>query len=105
MNRATIDRAGYAQTFADADVNGLVGNSAIGGPLPVTGMLSGTGVVDGEVLATGVHAPGNSSGNSPVAFDRASGITARFSNLSLGGSLLAGLACSGYLSFRRRRSD
>jgi autotransporter-associated beta strand protein len=212
---ATFERLGYSQTFADAVVNGSVGNQFVGGLLTVSGMLSGTGVVTGDVLVNGLHAPGNSPGiqtfngdltygsgavvnweltgntasNSPVVFDQivltgsadvtfsgsnllslsfngagsavdwtnsfwnvnrawtvfdlASGITTGFGSLSLGGSLvdanglpldagtrgsfslvqsgqdvllaftavpepstcaslLAGLACGGYLSLRRR---
>jgi hypothetical protein len=66
-----------------ADIDGTVGNSADGGLLTVTGTLSGSGFVHGNVLVNGVHAPGNTTG---------------FGNLSLlGGSLLDvnGLALDG----------
>ncbi|MEN9667311.1 MAG: toxins and related Ca2+-binding domain, partial [Planctomycetota bacterium] len=59
---ATFDRAGYSQTFVNAVVNGTVGNTANGGLLTVNGQLSGTGVVNGNVLVNGVHSPGNSPG-------------------------------------------
>jgi autotransporter-associated beta strand protein len=62
LSAATFDRAGYSQSFANAVVNGIVDDSAIGGLLTVTSMLSGTGVLNGDVLVTGVHAPGNSPG-------------------------------------------
>ncbi len=59
---ATLDRAGFSQTVDNADVDGAVGNSAAGGLLTVTGTLSGSGVLAGDVTVTGVHAPGNSPG-------------------------------------------
>jgi fibronectin-binding autotransporter adhesin len=59
---ATFDRAGYSQTVADADIDGVVANSSLGGLLTIAGTLSGTGVLNGDVLVNGVHAPGNSPG-------------------------------------------
>lgn len=60
---ASFDRGGFSQTFANADVNGTVGNAGEGGGLlTVTGTLSGSGVVNGATLVNGFHAPGNSPG-------------------------------------------
>lgn len=59
---ATLDRAGYSSTVTNADLNGTVGNTGGGGLLTVTGTLSGSGSVNGDVLVTGVHTPGNSPG-------------------------------------------
>jgi fibronectin-binding autotransporter adhesin len=59
---ATLDRAGFSQTVDNAVIEGIVGNSAIGGLLTVTGTLSGSGVVNGATLVNGVHAPGSSPG-------------------------------------------
>ena len=59
---ATFDRAGFSQTVADADIDGVVANSSSGGLLTIAGTLSGTGVLNGNVLINGVHAPGNSPG-------------------------------------------
>jgi autotransporter-associated beta strand protein len=150
---ATLDRAGFSQTVADAILNGTVANTGGGGLLTVTGTLSGSGVVAGPVAVSGVHAPGSlvdwsdtfwDVSRAWTVFDLASGVTTGFSNLSLGGSLLdsngltldagtrgsfslvqsgqdvvlaftavpepstcamalAGLACGGYLVFRRRK--
>jgi hypothetical protein len=96
-----------------------VGNSAIGGLLTVTGTLSGSGLVNGDVTVNGVHAPGNSPGiqtfdgnlsygsgatinweltgntesNSPVAFDQI--VLTNASNLSFGGLNLLSLSFNG----------
>jgi autotransporter-associated beta strand protein len=59
---ATLDRAGFSQTVTNADIDGTVGNTGDGGLLTVTGTLSGSGVVNGDVNVTGVHTPGNSPG-------------------------------------------
>jgi fibronectin-binding autotransporter adhesin len=59
---ATFDRAGFAQTFTDAVVNGSVTNTGGGGLLTVTRTLSGSGVVNGNITVAGTHAPGNSPG-------------------------------------------
>ncbi len=116
---ATLDRAGYSQTVADAVLNGTVGNTGGGGLLTVTGTLSGTGLVNGDVLVNGVHAPGNSPGiqtfdgnlsygngavvnwelidnttsNSPVVYDQI--VLSNAANLSFGGSNVLSLSFNG----------
>ena len=59
---ATLDRAGFSQTVTNAGINGTVGNTNGGGLLTVTGTLSGSGLVNGDVTVTGIHTPGNSPG-------------------------------------------
>jgi autotransporter-associated beta strand protein len=116
---ATFERAGYSQTFTNAVVDGTVGNSAIGGLLTVTGTLSGSGLVNGDVTVNGVHAPGNSPGiqtfdgnlsygngavvnweliantqsNSPVVYDQI--VLSNAANLSFGGSNVLSLSFAG----------
>ncbi|MEI6240868.1 MAG: autotransporter-associated beta strand repeat-containing protein, partial [Planctomycetia bacterium] len=115
---ATFERAGYSQTFVNAVVNGSVGNTG-GGLLTVTGTLSGSGLVNGDVNVTGVHAPGNSPGiqtfdgnlsygngavvnwelianttsNSPVVYDQI--VLSNASNLSFSGSNVLALSFAG----------
>jgi hypothetical protein len=102
-----------------ADINGTVGNSATGGLLTVTGTLSGSGLVNGDVNVTGVHAPGNSPGiqtfdgnlsygngavvnweliantqsNSPVVYDQI--VLSNTANLSFSGSNVLSLSFAG----------
>jgi T5SS/PEP-CTERM-associated repeat protein/autotransporter-associated beta strand protein len=116
---ATLDRAGYSTTVTNATLNGTVSNSSVGGLLTVTGTLSGSGSVTGDVLVTGVHAPGNSPGiqtfdgnltydnaaviyweltantqsNSPVVYDQI--VLSNAANLSFGGSNVLSLLFAG----------
>ena len=95
---ATFDRVGYSQTFANAVVNGTVGNTGNGGLLTVNGQLSGAGVVNGNVLVNGVHAPGNSSGNSP-GIQTFSGDLSYGSGATINWELLANTASNSPLVF------
>jgi autotransporter-associated beta strand protein len=116
---ATFDRAGFSQTVANADLDGSVGNTGGGGLLTVTGTLSGSGLVNGDVTVTGVHAPGNSPGiqtfdgnlsygngavvnwelidntqsNSPVVYDQI--VLSSAANLSFSGSNVLALSFAG----------
>jgi len=91
---ATFDRAGYSQTFVNAVVNGTVGNTANGGLLTVNGQLSGTGVVNGNVLVNGVHSPGNSPGIQTFSGDLSYG-----SGATINWELLANTASNSPLVF------
>ncbi|MFM8495358.1 MAG: PEP-CTERM sorting domain-containing protein, partial [Planctomycetia bacterium] len=110
---AVFDTAGASQPFSAATNNGTV--SLGGGTISVTGLLSGTGTIDGSAAVTGLHSPGNSPGiqtitgslsygpgasvlweitdntttNSPVAFDQ----------IVVGGNLVFDAATSLSLSF------
>ena len=66
---ATFDRAGYSQTVTNAAINGSLANTVGGGLLTVTGTLSGSGVLNGDVTVAGVHAPGNSPGTQTFSGD------------------------------------
>lgn len=57
---AVFDTAGASQPFATATNNGTLALG--GGTVSVTGLLSGTGTIDGNVAVTGLHSPGNSPG-------------------------------------------
>jgi autotransporter-associated beta strand protein len=57
---ATFSIGGKSQSFSTAVNNGTV--LSAGGTLFVSELLSGTGLIDGSVTVTGVHAPGNSPG-------------------------------------------
>ena len=116
---ATLDRSGFSQTVTDADIDGTVGNTGGGGLLTVTGTLSGSGLVAGDVNVTGFQAPGNSPGvqtfdgnlsygngavigwelidnttsNSPVVFDQI--VLSGSSNLTFSGSNVLALSFDG----------
>jgi autotransporter-associated beta strand protein len=118
-SNATLDRAGYSATVANASLDGTVANTGGGGLLTVTGTLSGSGVVAGPVAVSGVHAPGNSPGiqtftsdlsylagaavnweltddtasNSPVVYDQI--VLSGASNLTFAGSTALNLAFNG----------
>jgi autotransporter-associated beta strand protein len=66
---ATFDRAGFSQTVTNAAINGSLANTGGGGLLTVTGTLSGSGVVNGNVSVAGIHAPGNSPGTQTFTSD------------------------------------
>lgn len=57
---AVFDTAGASQPLSRATNNGTV--SLGGGTISVTGLLSGTGTIDGNAAVTGLHSPGNSPG-------------------------------------------
>jgi len=64
---ATLDRRGFSQTVTNAAIDGTVGNTGGGGLLTVTGTLSGSGELNGDVRVNGAHALSNSA--SPQTFN------------------------------------
>jgi autotransporter-associated beta strand protein/T5SS/PEP-CTERM-associated repeat protein len=66
---AAFDRAGFSQSVNGAAINGSLANTGGGGLLTVTGTLSGSGLVNGNVLVAGIHAPGNSPGSQTFTGD------------------------------------
>lgn len=68
---ATFSTGGKSQAFSTAATNGTVALG--GGTLAVTQRLSGTGTIDGSVVVTGEHAPGNSPGIQSITGDLAYG--------------------------------